>query len=298
MSARIASAFLVIGFLGTAVAAKGQAPQQRAPGEQRAPRATLGVMIDESQQTPDQKGAVVRDVDPAGPAAKAGMKPGDVIVRIEDKDVANFDSLRKTLADHKAGDKLSVTVMRDGKEKKLTVTLAARRPRPSVGGGGGAPREGGQAFLGIMTQPLNAETKSQFNVDANEGVVVTEVGPGTPASKAGIRRGDVITKVDGKAISNPDELRDAMHAVRPGQEVTLSVARGGKSQEMKVRPEEASGDLRFGLPPLPGGIGRPPFEGFPTFGDDRQTIQRLEQRIQELEKRVHELEKKRGDSPK
>src|ERR1700730_7948512 len=113
MSARrIVSAFLVIGFLGTAVAAKGQAPQPRAPGEQRAPRATLGVMIDESRQTPDQKGAVVRDVDPAGPAAKAGMKPGDVIVRIEDKDVANFDSLRKTLTDHKAGDKLSVTVMR------------------------------------------------------------------------------------------------------------------------------------------------------------------------------------------
>ena len=81
--------------------------------------------------------------------------------------------------------------------------------------------------------------------------------------------------------------------------LTLSVARGGKSQEIKVRPEEASGDLRFGQPPLPGGgLGRPPFEGLPTFGEDRQTIQRLEQRIQELEKRVNELEKKRGESPK
>jgi serine protease Do len=294
MSARIVSAFLMIGFLGTAVAAKGQAPQQ-----QRAPRATLGVVIDESRQTPDQKGLVVRDVDPAGPAAKAGVKPGDVIVKIDDKDVANFDSLRKALTDHKPGDKLSVTVMRDGKEKKLTVTLASRRPRPAAGSGGGAPREGGQAFLGILTQPLTPETKSQFNIDANEGVVVTQVGPGTPASKAGIRGGDVITKVDGKAITNPEELRDAVRAVRPGQDLTLSVARGGKSQEIKVRPEEASGD-RFGLPPLPGGggLGRPPFEGLPAFGEDRQTIQRLEQRIQELEKRVHELEKKRGESPK
>jgi S1-C subfamily serine protease len=292
MSARIVSAFLVIGFLGTAVAAKGQAPQPRAP------RATLGVVIDESRQPPDQKGVVVRDVDPAGPAGKAGLKPGDVIVRIEDKDVANFDSLRKTLTDHKPGDKLSVTVMRDGKEEKLTIALAPRRPGPAVGGPAGAPREGGQAFLGIFTQPLTPETKSQFNIDANEGVVVTQVGPGTPASKAGLRGGDVITKVDGKAITNPDELREAVRAARPGQDLTLSVARGGKSQEVKVRPEEASGDLRFGQPALPGGLGRPLFEGLPTFGEDRQTIQRLEQRIQELEKRVHELEKKRGESPK
>jgi S1-C subfamily serine protease len=292
MSARIVSAFLAIGFLGTAVAAWGQPPQQRAP------RATLGVAIDESRQTPDQKGAVVRDVDPAGPAAKAGLKPGDVIVKVEDKDVANFDNLRKALTDHKPGDKLSVTVMRDGKEKKLSVTLAPRRPRPSVGGSGGPPREGGQAFLGIMTQPLTPETKSQFNVDANEGVVVTEVGPGTPASKAGIRRGDVITKVEGKAIANPEELRDAVRTVRPGQDLTLSVARGGKSQDIKVRPEEASGDMRFGLPAAPQGLGRAPFEGLPTFGEDRQTIQRLEQRIQELEKRVRDLENKRGESPK
>jgi serine protease Do len=256
-------------------------------------------VIDESQQTPDQKGVVVRDVDPAGPAAKAGLKAGDVIVRIEDKDVANFDTLRKTLADHKAGDKLSVTVMREGKEKKLNVSLGTRRPRPSAGEGGGAPREGRQAFLGIMTQPLTPETKSQLNIDTNEGVVVTEVGPGTPASKAGLRRGDVITKVDAKAIGNPDELRDAVRALRPGQNVTLSVARGGKNQEIKVRPEEASSDLRFGLPSLPpGGFGRPTFEGLPTFGEDRQTIQRLEQRIQELEKRVQELEKKRSESPK
>jgi S1-C subfamily serine protease len=298
MSAKVVSAFLVIGFLGTAVAAKGQAPQPRAPGEQRAPRATLGVIIDESRQTPDQKGAVVRDVDPAGPAAKAGMKPGDLIVKVEDKDVATFDNLRKALTEHKPGDKLSVTVMRDGKEKKLTVTLAARRPRPAVGGGAGAPREGGQVFLGILTQPLTPETKSQFNTEANEGVVVTEVGPGTPASKAGVRRGDVITKLDGKAIANPEELREAVRAVRPGQDLTISVARAGKSQEIKVRPEEASGDLRFGLPPLPEGLGRPSFEGLPTFGEDRHTIQRLEQRIQELEKRVNELEKKRGESPK
>jgi S1-C subfamily serine protease len=293
MCARTVIGFLVIGFLGTAVSARAQAPQPRPS------RPTLGVVIDESQQAPDQKGVVVRDVDPAGPAAKAGLRPGDVIVRIEDKDVGNFDGLRKTLADHKAGDKLSVTVMRDGKEKKLSVSLGARRQRPSAGEGGGAPPEGRQAFLGIMTQPLTPETKSQLNIDTNEGVVVTDVRSGTPASKAGIRRGDVITKVDGKAIANPEELRDAVRALRPGQEVTVSIARGGKNQEIKVRPEEASGDLRFGLPSPPqGGFGRPSFEGLPSFGEDRQTIQRLEQRIQELEKRVQELEKKRGESPK
>ena len=242
-----------------------------------------------------EKGIVVQDVDPEGPAAKAGLKRGDMIVKVGDKDVSDYNGLVDMLRKHKPGDKLSLKVMRDGKEHTLDVTLGERRSRPSPRSSGEAPRENAPAFLGVATQPLTPEMKSQLKTE--EGVLITQVGPETPAARAGIRRGDVITKVGGKAVADPEQLREAVRSAHAGQELTLSVVREGKSQDIKVRPEESPGESRIGLPSLPPGV-RSAFEGFPTLGDDRQTIQRLEQRIQELEKRVRELEKKETSSGK
>jgi len=285
MVARV-GALLVIGFLATSLV------KAQPPATTRPPRATLGVEI---QQGGAEKGIVVQDVDPEGPAAKAGLKRGDMIVRVGDKDVSDYNTLVDMLRKHKPGDKLSVKVMRDGKEHMLDVTLGERRVRPSPRTSGEAPRENGPAFLGVATQPLTPEMKSQLK--AEEGVLVTQVGPETPASRAGIRRGDVITKVNGKAIGDPEQLRESVRSAHAGQELTLSVVRDGKSQDIKVHAEQSPGESRFGLPSLPPGV-RSAFEGFPTIGDDRQTIQRLEQRIQELEKRVRELEKKETSSGK
>ena len=288
MVARV-GALLVIGFLATSVV------KAQPPATTRPPSATLGVEIQAPREGAAEKGIVVQDLDPEGPAAKAGIKPGDTIVKVGDKEVSDYNSLVDMLRKHKPGDKLSVKVMRDGKEHALDVTLGERRSRPSPRSSGEAPRENVPAFLGVATQPLTPAMKSQLKTE--EGVLVTQVGPETPAARAGIRRGDVITKVDGKAVADPEQLREAVRSAHAGQELTLSVARDGKSQDIKVRAEQSPGESRFGLPSLPPGV-RSAFEGFPTLGDDRQTIQRLEQRIQELGKRVRELEKKETSSGK
>ena len=205
------------------------------------------------------------------------------------------------LRQHKPGDQVTIHVMRDGKEQSLKVTLGERRRQGARGGPAAAePREGGTAFLGVQTRPMSPEAKSQFKVDVNEGAVVMDVAPDTPASKAGFKPGDVIVKFDGKAIASPDDLREAVRGAKPGHDATVTVARGNKQEDLKAHLEESPVETRFRFPPMPqSGIRSPLGDGLsPPFGGDQETIQRLQRRIQELEARIREMEKKQAPPSK
>jgi membrane-associated protease RseP (regulator of RpoE activity) len=115
-------------------------------------------------------------------------------------------------------------------------------------------------------------------------VLVTEVVPETPAAKAGLESGDVITSVNGKAVSDPDMLRETIRASGVGKQVDLQVMRGGEKKEIKATLEEAPAEFGIGGPQ--GRYGQGPFL--------RDPLQALERRIEQLEKRVRELEQKRG----
>jgi serine protease Do len=253
---------------------------------QKPPRASLGITVEPTPRETNATGVVVRDVDPDGPAAKAGLRSGDVIVKFGDKEIKDYDSLVNTLITHQTGDKVHLQIRRDGKEQGLEVTLGQRPARP--GGLGGRARTKPGGFLGIHTQPLTPELKKQFGTNAEEGVLVTEVVPDTPAAKAGLLRGDVITSVDDKRISTPEELREAIRTAEAGTEVTLKVVRGETKKEVKARLDAAP--VEFALP-VPGN--RLPLEGLPPFGE-AQKIQQLERRIEQLEAKVRELEKKQN----
>jgi S1-C subfamily serine protease len=283
MRSKVLFGIALIGLLLAATLANAQAAER--------PRASLGVTIDPSRRGPEQVGIVVGEVTADGPAAKAGLKNGDVIVKVEGKPVNDFESLVNILANHKPGDKLSVQVRRGGKEEDLSVTLGerlARRPR--------APGGRTTAFLGVQTQPLTPELKSRFNTTADKGTIITEVVPNSPAARAGLQPGDVIARLDGKDISTPEELREAVHGAGPGKEVTVQVQRGADKKELKAKLEETPGDVGFGVP-IPFPDGRPPLGRFPPV-PDRQRIQQLEQRIEQLEKRVRDLEARRAETSK
>lgn len=286
------------GFILTLAALVASAGYLRAQEPTTRPKASLGVMVGPPAPSGEQGGVAVLQVTPDSPAAKAGMKPGDVIVKAGDKTVKDFENLLNTLAQHKAGDKLALEVRRDGKEQKLTVTLgertAARTPPAE-----GLPRQRATAFLGVQTQAVTPELKSRLNLGADRGALVTEVVPDSPAAKAGLKTDDVITAVNGKEVADPRQLREAVRQAGVGKEVTLKVARGDKTQELKAKLEEAPGDIS--VAPLPPGFrpeGFPPFGGQPPFtpGDGQRRIQQLEKQLQDLEKRVRELEKKQGGS--
>jgi len=238
----------------------------------RPPRAFLGILAEPAPAGAERPGVFVRAVTVDSPAARAGLKPGDEIVKVGDKAMSDFDALVNSLARHKPGDKLTFHVRRDGKEQTVPVTLG-ERPNPLATA---AAREIPTAFLGVETQELTPTERARLGVKANAGAVVREVVPGTPAAEAGVKPGDVITSFNGKEVGNPIQLRAAVQQAGAGKEVTLEVARGNETKTLKARLEASPADFFSQLPTLREG---------PEF-------QRLQRRVDELERRLRELEAK------
>jgi serine protease Do len=249
---------------------------------QRPPRAFLGVTVEAAREG-ERGGAVVREVTPDSPAAQAGLKAGDAIVKVGDKDVRDPDDLVAAVARHKPGEKLNFHVVREGQERDLSVTLGERPAR-----GEGQSRERAGGFLGVLSRPLTPEAKERLGVAADQGAVVAEVMPGSPAAKAGLRPGDVITAVGGQPVTDPDGLRQAVQQAGAGRESAMTVLRGQEKMEVQARLEEPPVD-GIALPPLRPG-GRP----FTARFFDADKVGELERRVNELERRVQELERKRG----
>ncbi len=260
----------------------------RAQDVERPPRVSLGIGVERPADNAERTGVVVSQVMPNGPAARAGLRVGDVIKKAGDKSVRTFDDLVNELNRHRPGDKIELHVRRDGKEQKLQVTLARREVGPEFSA---FPRQRPPAFLGVQTRPLTREAQEQLP-KGTEGALVTEVVPDTPAAQAGLKAGDVITALDGHPVAGPDQLREAVERAGPGKEVSLKVVRGKEHEELKARLGEARAEIQppvfgrrsgfSGLPPLPGS------------GAEQQRIQELERQVQELQRRVRDLEQRQG----
>jgi S1-C subfamily serine protease len=209
--------------------------------ESPAARPYLGVLAGPME---NHAGAVIREVTPKSPAAQAGLKTGDIIVKVGDKDVKNPEMLVEAIATHKPSDKLALAVMRDGKEHKMEVTLAERpqeRARPKV-------QLERHAFLGVWGQALNEDMKKSLGVTADKGVVVMQVAPESAAAKAGLAKNDVITAVGDQMVTTPEELRSAVQKAGAGKDVTVKFQRAKEAKEVKVKLEE----MPFGFGRLPG----------------------------------------------
>jgi serine protease Do len=192
-------------------------------------RGWLGVVI--QQITPDlkdamnladTKGALISRVDPSGPAAKAGIERGDVIVRFAGEAIEDMDELPRRVAATPPGSKADVVVLRGGKEKSFQIEVGTLREGEQVAE---APTEEKPGAFGLRVQDLTGELAEQLGVQGEQGVVVTEVENGSSAAQAGMRRGDVILEVNQKAVANVNEFREAAR----GQEKILLLVRRGEA---------------------------------------------------------------------
>jgi serine protease Do len=255
---------------------------QAQPGAPAQPqRGYLGVLL-----TPAPDGVVVQEVTPDSPAAKSGLKTGDRVVKLGNDDVRDVEKFLQAVGAKKPGDKLALSVMRDRKEQNLTVTLGnwpARTTRASPMPAGG--RHPG--FLGVQMQEMTPEMKDRLKVEADAGVVVTEVVPDSPAAKAGLKRDDVITTIDGHGVKAPMDLHNAIQTAGAGKDVTLQVAHGKDKRTLKA----TLGEGTPGYFPMPGDNRLPPMDVGPMF-DQSHRIRDLERRIDDLESRLRKLEKK------
>ena len=154
-------------------------------------------------------GALVSDVESGSPAESAGLERGDVITALNGQPVKDSNVLRNEIAELPPGSDVELTVRRDGKEQTVTARLEALEPEGRRAAAG--PEGEGAGRFGLGVEPLTAERARELGVNARGGMLVTSVEPGSRASQAGLRPGDVIEQVDRKAVTSVDELRSALN---------------------------------------------------------------------------------------
>ena len=154
------------------------------------------------------RGALVNAVEAGSPADKAGVRRGDVITAVNGESVRSGNDLRNEVSQLLPGTTTKLSVIRDGKEQTLNVTVAERKDTaagPEERGGSGNP-----TGFGMAVEPLTRDRARELGITATSGVVVVDVQPGGRAADAGIRAGDVIVEVDRKPVSSADGLSAAL----------------------------------------------------------------------------------------
>jgi Do/DeqQ family serine protease len=170
------------------------------------------------------RGALISAVNENGPADEAGLERGDVITAINGDAVETSNDLRNSIAATKPGSSITLTVLRNGEEQKVTARLA-ELPSDSQAAGrsGGSREEGGP--LGLAVEPLSRERARALGLAEGQGLLVASVSADSPAADAGFRRGDVIEEVNGSAVASASALREA---VTSGNRPALVLVRRGE----------------------------------------------------------------------
>ena len=211
-------------------------PQLRGKG--KVVRGYLGVLIQkvtpeiaESLGMEKSQGALVANVSKDGPAEKAGVKVGDVIVEFDGKEVRDSGDLPIIVARTPVDKKVRMKVLRDKKETFLNVAVGELKDEEVVAT---APEKG---ELGLTVQRLTPQMAESLGLERVEGVVVTAVEPASAADEAGIRRGDIIVEVDRKAVRSIDDYKKAVAGVRKGRGVLFLVRRGDSTLFLALKPQ-------------------------------------------------------------
>jgi serine protease Do len=218
-----------IGFAIPINIAKELLPQLREKG--RVTRGWLGVAVQKvtedlakSFNLKKKNGALVADVVAGGPAEKAGIERGDVIIEFDGQEVKEMNELPRIVANTPIGKEVNVKVLRDGREKTFKVSVGELKEerevtlRPTV--------KEFEEELGLTVQPLTSEMAPHFGPKETEGVVVSDVYPGSPADEAGIRRGDIIQEINRRPIKDMDSYQEALEEGKDKDSLLLFVRRG------------------------------------------------------------------------
>jgi S1-C subfamily serine protease len=214
-----------------------------------------------------QRGALVEEIVPNSPADKAGLQGsdkdvsidgqntkvgGDLITAIEDQPVVGMDDLIAYLArSTKVDQKVTLTILQDGKQQTLDVTLAAR-PSAQERGSENARSATRGIVLGIQGKTVYDAIAKEMNLpNGQTGTLVEQVEPGSLADQEGLQGGsksvtingqqvniggDIITAINGQPVASIQELKAALAQLTPDQELSLTILRGGEEMQITVQP--------------------------------------------------------------
>jgi serine protease Do len=181
------------------------------------------------------KGALVSKVEDNSPAAKAGIRRGDVILQFDGKPIDKVTQLSRYVAATQAGKAADVTLWRDGKQESVKVDVALMPGKDQQVASNDQEDDQADASqqprLGLSLAPLTRDTREQLGIKEKvDGVVVTQVQPDSPADQKGLQPGDIIMSVDQKAVKDPKQVADALKKARADgdQTVLLLIMRNGQ----------------------------------------------------------------------
>lgn len=193
----------------------------------RVMRGWLGVMIQEV--TPDiaqalglkrAEGALVADITPGGPADKANIRRGDVIIEYDRHKVKEMNELPRLVADTPVGKKVPIKIWRNGKITELMVTVGELEQKMAKRQKAYVPKD-----LGLRVEELTPYLAQRLGTARLQGVIISYVEPGSPAYEAGLKRGDIILKINRHSIKNLDDYEEAVRGVNPGDTLLFLVER-------------------------------------------------------------------------
>ncbi|HEV8342291.1 MAG TPA: DegQ family serine endoprotease [Candidatus Binatia bacterium] len=223
-----------IGFAIPINLAKELLPQLKGKG--KVTRGYLGVLI--QKVTPDiaeslglekARGALVANVSKDGPADRAGIKVGDVIIEFDGKEIKDSNELPIIVARTAVNKKARLKVLRDKKEVTLAVAVGELKEEEVVA----STEEKGE--LGLAVQRVTPEMAESLGLERAEGVVITAITQGGPADEAGLRRGDVILEIDRKPVRNLADYKKAI-GERKGKGILFLVRRGDNTLFLALKP--------------------------------------------------------------
>jgi serine protease Do len=211
-------------------------------------RGWLGVQIQEvtpeiakSLGLPKPEGALVADVTAGGPAEKAGVKQGDVILSYAGHDIAKLRDLPLAVAETPVGQKAQVKLWRDGHEQSLEPTIAAMPANPQQM----AQKDGdaSETALGLSLAPLTSELRQQLHIGKTvKGVVVTGVAANSPLAQLGVTRGDVIEAINRAPATSPEEAAKQLAAAGKEANVLLLINRRGVNEYVAMTLDHGGGN--------------------------------------------------------
>ena len=190
------------------------------------------------KQNPDRAGALVAQVEPDSPAAKAGLKPGDLITSVDGKTIGNPRDLALDIAAVKPGDEAKIAVLEDGQTKTVGVKVASLPTEEQMANANAA---GQQEGVGLALAPISPELRNQLDLPEHlKGAAVVEVKPGSPADQAGIQQGDVIVGVGTEPVASAQQAAHAITtAAHKNHAVALRVFRNGQTEFVAINVNHA-----------------------------------------------------------
>jgi len=218
----------------------------------RVERGLLGVQIQpvteelaQSMSLGSEKGALVAQVQPDSPALAAGIKSGDVIKSVDDKNVDSIRDLTRMISGIKPGTSVKLGVWRDGKDMTVTAKVGDQKEEAAVvKAKADQPADAKKAepmSYGVSLAPISAEARQELKLDDSiKGVVVAAVEPGSPADDQGLKAGDVLQQVGKDAIDSPKMAAEKLkEAKKTGKPVLMKIYREGMTRFVAISPRAA-----------------------------------------------------------